>query len=67
LLAYAVGIALQVVLNTLNPAERLAFVLHDMFAVPFHEIAATVDRTPAAARQPRAPPGGERRRRRTRA
>jgi RNA polymerase sigma factor (sigma-70 family) len=51
LLADAVGIALQVVLDTLNPAERLAFVLHDMFAVPFSEIAAILDRTPDAARQ----------------
>ena len=46
-----VGTALLVVLETLNPAERLAFVLHDMFAVPFEEIAPIVDRTPAAARQ----------------
>jgi RNA polymerase sigma factor (sigma-70 family) len=51
LLADAVGIALQVVLDTLSPAERLAFVLHDMFAVPFDEIAAMVDRTPQATRQ----------------
>ena len=51
LLADAVGIALQVVLDTLNPAERLAFVLHDMFAVPFDEIAAMVERSPAATRQ----------------
>ncbi len=51
LLADAVGLALLVVLETLNPAERLAFVLHDMFAVPFDEIAAIVDRSPAAARQ----------------
>jgi len=51
LLADAVGIALQVVLGTLSPAERLAFVLHDMFAVPFDEIAAMVDRSPAATRQ----------------
>ena len=51
LLADAVGIALQVVLDTLSPAERLAFVLHDMFAVPFDEIAAMVDRSPAATRQ----------------
>jgi RNA polymerase sigma-70 factor (ECF subfamily) len=51
LLADAVGIALQVVLDTLNPAERLAFVLHDMFAVPFDEIAAMVDRSPEATRQ----------------
>src|SRR2546423_6938769 len=46
-----VGLALLVVLDTLTPAERLAFVLHDMFAVPFEEIAPIVDRTPAAARQ----------------
>ncbi len=51
LLADAVGIALQVVLDTLSPAERLAFVLHDMFAVPFDEIAAMVDRSPQATRQ----------------
>jgi hypothetical protein len=51
LLADAVGIALQVVLDTLGPAERLAFVLHDMFAVPFDEIAAMVDRSPQATRQ----------------
>jgi len=46
-----VGTALLVVLEMLTPAERLAFVLHDMFAVPFEEIAPIVDRTPAAARQ----------------
>jgi RNA polymerase sigma-70 factor (ECF subfamily) len=51
LLAESVGIALQVVLDTLSPAERLAFVLHDMFAVPFDEIAAMVDRSPQATRQ----------------
>ncbi|MEW2551644.1 RNA polymerase sigma factor SigJ [Streptomyces zhihengii] len=51
LLADSVGLALLVVLETLTPAERLAFVLHDMFAVPFDEIAPLVDRTPAAARQ----------------
>jgi len=51
LLADAVGIALAVVLGTLGPAERLAFVLHDMFAVPFGEIAAMVDRSPEATRQ----------------
>jgi RNA polymerase sigma factor (sigma-70 family) len=51
LLADSIGIALQVVLDTLTPAERLAFVLHDMFAVPFDEIAAMVDRSPAATRQ----------------
>jgi RNA polymerase sigma factor (sigma-70 family) len=51
LLADSVGITLQVVLDTLSPAERLAFVLHDMFAVPFEEIAAMVDRSPQATRQ----------------
>lgn len=51
LLADAVGLALLVVLDTLAPAERLAFVLHDMFAVPFEEIAPMVGRTPTAARQ----------------
>ena len=51
LLADSVGIALQVVLDTLGPAERLAFVLHDMFAVPFDEIAAMVERSPQATRQ----------------
>jgi RNA polymerase sigma factor (sigma-70 family) len=51
LLADAVGIALQVVLDALNPAERLAFVLHDMFAIPFDEIAVLVDRSPEATRQ----------------
>jgi RNA polymerase sigma factor (sigma-70 family) len=51
LLADSVGLALLVVLETLEPAERLAFVLHDMFAVPFDDIAAIVDRSPAAARQ----------------
>ncbi|MFH9249302.1 RNA polymerase sigma factor SigJ [Streptomyces lydicus] len=51
LLADSVGLALLVVLETLSPAERLAFVLHDMFAMPFDEIAPIVDRTPAAARQ----------------
>lgn len=51
LLADSVGLALLIVLDTLTPAERLAFVLHDMFAVPFDEIAPIVDRTPAAARQ----------------
>jgi RNA polymerase sigma factor (sigma-70 family) len=51
LLADSVGLALLVVLETLSPAERLAFVLHDMFAVPFDEIAQIVDRSPAAARQ----------------
>jgi RNA polymerase sigma factor (sigma-70 family) len=51
LLADSVGLALLVVLETLAPAERLAFVLHDMFAVPFEEIAPIVDRSPVAARQ----------------
>ncbi len=50
-LADSVGLALLVVLETLSPAERLAFVLHDMFAVPFDEIATIVDRTPQATRQ----------------
>jgi len=50
-LADSVGLALLVVLETLTPAERLAFVLHDMFGVPFEEVAPIVDRTPAAARQ----------------
>jgi RNA polymerase sigma factor (sigma-70 family) len=50
-LADSVGLALLVVLETLNPAERLAFVLHDMFAVPFDEIAPVVGRSPAATRQ----------------
>jgi RNA polymerase sigma-70 factor (ECF subfamily) len=50
-LADSVGLALLVVLETLTPAERLAFVLHDMFAVPFDEIAPMIDRSPAAARQ----------------
>src|SRR5947209_7210457 len=51
LLADSVGLALLVVLENLTPAERLAFVLHDMFDVPFDEIAPIVGRTPAAARQ----------------
>src|SRR5918995_7257556 len=51
LLADSVGLALLVVLETLEPAERLAFVLHDMFAMPFDEIAPLVDRSPDAARQ----------------
>lgn len=51
LLADSVGLALLVVLDTLAPAERLAFVLHDMFDLPFEEIAPMVGRTPAAARQ----------------
>lgn len=51
LLADSVGLAMLVVLDRLAPAERLAFVLHDMFALPFAEIAGIVGRTPAAARQ----------------
>jgi RNA polymerase sigma-70 factor (ECF subfamily) len=51
LLADSVGLAVLVVLETLDPAERLAFVLHDTFAVPFDEIAPIVGRTPEAARQ----------------
>src|SRR5215469_16794099 len=51
LLADSVGLALQVVLETLTPAERLAFVLHDMFDLPFDEIAPMVGRSPATARQ----------------
>jgi len=51
LLADSVGLALLVVLETLAPAERLAFVLHDMFAVPFDEIAPIVERSPEATRQ----------------
>lgn len=50
-LADGVGIALLVVLETLSPSERVAFVLHDLFAVPFDEIAGLLDRTPEAARQ----------------
>jgi RNA polymerase sigma factor (sigma-70 family) len=50
-LADAVGLALLVVLDSLGPAERVAFVLHDMFAVPFDEIAPMIDKTPAATRQ----------------
>jgi RNA polymerase sigma factor (sigma-70 family) len=50
-LADSVGLALLVVLETLDPAERLAFVLHDMFDLPFEEIAAIVGRSPAATRQ----------------
>ncbi|MGW5238469.1 RNA polymerase sigma factor SigJ [Monashia sp. NPDC004114] len=51
LLADSVGLALMVVLDTLGPAERVSFVLHDLFAVPFDEIAEVLDRTPAAVRQ----------------
>jgi RNA polymerase sigma factor (sigma-70 family) len=50
-LADSVSLALLVVLQTLSPAERLAFVLHDLFAVPFEEIARVLDRSPAAAKQ----------------
>jgi RNA polymerase sigma-70 factor (ECF subfamily) len=50
-LADSVGVALLVVLDTLGPAERLAFVLHDMFAVPFDEIGPMLERSPAAVRQ----------------
>ncbi|GGO07964.1 DNA-directed RNA polymerase sigma-70 factor [Microbispora rosea subsp. aerata] len=50
-LADSVGLALLVVLDTLGPAERAAYVLHDLFAVPFDEIAAIVERTPAAAKK----------------
>ncbi|HEY6891966.1 MAG TPA: sigma factor-like helix-turn-helix DNA-binding protein, partial [Solirubrobacter sp.] len=50
-LADSIGLAMLVVLEQLSPAERLAFVLHDMFAVPFDQIAEIVDRSPAAARQ----------------
>src|SRR5206468_8279832 len=51
LLADSVGLALLVVLDTLAPAERLAFVLHDVFAVPFDEIAPIVERSPAATKK----------------
>lgn len=51
LLADSVGLALLVILDTLEPAERLAFVLHDLFALPFEEIAPIVERSPTAARQ----------------
>jgi hypothetical protein len=51
LLGDSVGLAMLVVLETLAPAERVAFVLHDMFAVPFEEVAPIVGRSPAAARQ----------------
>src|SRR5215204_672904 len=50
-LAESVGLALLVVLDTLGPAERVAFVLHDIFDMPFEEIAPVVERTPDAARQ----------------
>jgi RNA polymerase sigma factor (sigma-70 family) len=51
LLSDAVGLALMVVLETLSPAERLAFVLHDLFAVPFDQVAAVLQRSPVAARK----------------
>src|SRR5450631_4304222 len=51
IMADSVGLALLVVLESLDPAERLAYVLHDMFAVPFSDIAPMLERTPAAARQ----------------
>src|ERR687897_1385519 len=51
LLADSLGLALLVVLDTLRPAERLAYVLHDMFSVPFEEIGAILERSPQAARQ----------------
>jgi hypothetical protein len=51
LLADSVGLALLVVLETLTPAERLAFVLHDMFALPFEDIAPIMERSPEATRQ----------------
>lgn len=51
ILADSVGLALLVVMHSLTPAERLAFVLHDMFAIPFDEIAPIVERTPTATRQ----------------
>src|SRR3712207_9337020 len=50
-LAEGVGLALHVVLETLSPAERVAFVLHDLFAVPFADVAALLVRAPDAARQ----------------
>jgi DNA-directed RNA polymerase specialized sigma24 family protein len=51
LLADLIGLALLVMLETLTPAERRSFVLHDVFSVPFEEVAPIVGRTPAAARQ----------------
>ena len=50
-LADSVGVALLVLLDTLTPAERLAFVLHDLFAMPFEEIGSILGRSPAAAKQ----------------
>jgi RNA polymerase sigma-70 factor (ECF subfamily) len=51
MLADSIGVALRILLDALTPSERVAFVLHDMFEVPFDDIAAIVDRTPEAARQ----------------
>jgi len=51
LLADSIGLALLVVLDTLSPAERIAFVLHDIFAVPFDQVGSILDRSPAAAKQ----------------
>src|SRR6202008_3249081 len=51
IMADAVGVALLVVLDALSPAERIAFVLHDLFGVPFDDIASIVQRTPEATRQ----------------
>ena len=51
MLADSIGLALLVVLESLTPAERLSFVLHDVFAVPFDDIARIMDRTPDSARQ----------------
>ena len=51
LLADSIGLALLVVLDTLSPAERIAFVLHDVFAVPYHQVGSILDRSPAAAKQ----------------
>ena len=65
-LADSVGLALLVVLDTLTPAERLSFVLHDLFAMPFTEVGAVLDRSPEAAEaagQPGPPPGPRRGRR----
>ena len=58
LLADSVGTALLVVLDTLTPAERLAFVLHDLFAVPFDEIAGVIGKSPTARQQGPAPGAG---------
>ena len=59
-LAESVSLALLIVLESLDPAERLAFVLHDMFAMPFDEIAVVIDRSPAATRQLASLRGGSR-------